>query len=275
MMPAPPESHPVTTVDIIRWQAPSNTTPQRLPLIDEEPLSIRVQGNPYVVVMRTPGLEKQHAAGLCLAEGIVDTPSDIAAIAVCDGSDTNVVTVTLNQNARRRFETQRDRREWVSQTSCGLCGKQLVEELHQDITPVNRTTAVAAATIQRSMADLPAHQPLRQITRASHAAAIFDAQGELLAVAEDVGRHNALDKVIGGLFLETRLNHAALLVLSSRISYELVQKAARARIPVIMAVSRPTSLAVRLAESLDICLAGSAPDDGLLVYTHHSRVCRA
>jgi len=131
---------------------------------------------------------------------------------------------------------------------------------------------VTAATIRRSMADLPTHQPLRQLTRASHAAAIYDTDGVLLSVAEDVGRHNALDKAIGELFLGARLNRAALLVLSSRISYELVQKAARARIPVIMAVSRPTSLALHLAEALDICLAGPAPDDGLLVYTHDRRV---
>lgn len=263
---------PVTVAGISRWQGPSDTIAEEMALIDEEPLSIRIQGKPYVVVMRTPGAETAHAAGLCLAEGIVDTVSDIAAIAICDGSDSNVVTVTLNEDARARLGKREDRREWVSQTSCGLCGKQLVEELHQEIAPVSRATTLPAAMVRRCLEDLPGHQRLRVRTRASHAAALYDARGALLTVAEDVGRHNALDKVIGTLFLEERLERAALLVLSSRISYELVQKSARARIPVIVAVSRPTALAVQLAQALNICLATVAPDQGLFIYTHGDRL---
>lgn len=270
-----PEKNPAAPSRVIRWQGPDDTRVEEMSLIDEEPLSIRIQGKPYVVVMRTPGSEKAHAAGLCLGEGVVDTLSDVAAIAVCDGSDANVVTVTLNDGARARLDDRQDRREWVSQTSCGLCGKQLVEELYQEITPVNRTTTLPPALIRRCLNGLPAHQRLRPLTRASHAAALYDADGTLLAVAEDVGRHNALDKVIGTLFLEKRLDCAALLVLSSRISYELVQKAARARIPVIIAISRPTALAVRLAESLGICLVSAGPDDSLLIYTHRHRLSLA
>jgi FdhD protein len=116
------------------------------------------------------------------------------------------------------------------------------------------------------------HQPLRQQTRAAHAALIFDQGLELMAVAEDVGRHNALDKAVGALFLERRLDRAALLALSSRISYELVQKAARARIPVILAISRPTALAVRLAEALNMTLASLGKDDSLMVYCHPHRL---
>ncbi|MFH1985321.1 MAG: formate dehydrogenase accessory sulfurtransferase FdhD [Pseudomonadota bacterium] len=271
-MPQAPEKLPVARAPIIRWKGPSETHVEEMALIDEEPLSIRIQGKPYVVVMRTPGDEKAHAAGLCLAEGIANRLSDIADIAICDGSEGNVVAVTVSEGARARLGTREDRREWVSQTSCGLCGKQLVEELYQEISPVNRDTTLPATMIRRCMDELPTHQRLRALTRASHAAALYDAGGALLAVAEDVGRHNALDKVIGALFLEERLDEAALLVLSSRISYELVQKAARARIPVIMAVSRPTALAVRLAGALDICLAGPAPENGLLVYTRGDRL---
>ena len=266
------ENLPATAAHAIRWHGPDDTRVEDMPLIDEEPLSIRVQGKPYVVVMRTPGAERAHAAGLCLAEGIVDKLSDFAAIAICDDGESNVVTVTLSDTARSRMGEQENRREWVSQTSCGLCGKQLVEELFQEIAPVNRSTTLPAAVIQRCLADLPTHQRLRSLTRTSHAAALYGTDGGLLAIAEDVGRHNALDKAIGALFLEERLESALLLVLSSRISYELVQKAARARIPIIVAVSRPTALAVRLAKALDICLVTRAPDAGLFVYTHGYRL---
>ena len=248
----------------------SDSTTDR-PLIAEEPLSIRVQGRPYAVVMRTPGEEKAHVAGFCLAEGIVDHLDDIAEIGFCDGEDTNVVTVTLRQAAAGLTHRITDRREFVSQTGCGLCGKQLVEDLHQEITPVSEAGEFPAALAIECLEAMSGHQKLRRETRASHAACLFSRDGNLLTVAEDVGRHNALDKVIGTLFLEERLTEAALLVLSSRISYELVQKAARARISCIIAVSRPTSLAVELAQSLNIAVAGYNDRDGFCRYTYPER----
>ena len=118
------------------------------------------------------------------------------------------------------------------------------------------------------------HQPLRKKTRASHAAALYNLDFELLSIAEDVGRHNALDKAIGKLFLDRRIQMASLLTLSSRISYELVQKAARARIPIILAISRPTSLAVELASKLNITLACLAKRSGLYIFCHEHRLRR-
>ena len=119
---------------------------------------------------------------------------------------------------------------------------------------------------------LAEHQPLRGRTRAAHGAAIYDHRFELLSAAEDVGRHNALDKAVGQLFLDGRLPHAQLLTLSSRISYELVQKSARARIPVILAISRPTALAVELATALNMTLATLGKGDRLMVYCHPQRL---
>jgi FdhD protein len=124
------------------------------------------------------------------------------------------------------------------------------------------------------LAGLSDHQALRKATRASHAAAIFDAGLNLLATGEDVGRHNALDKVIGELFLDRRLDRAAVLVLSSRISYELVQKAARARIPIVLAKSRPTALALDLAERLNMTMASALRPYGLYVYCGGQRLIR-
>lgn len=252
----------------LSWRGLSQPTDsERLNLIAEEPLSIRVQGRPYVVVMRTPGEEKAHAAGLCLAEGLVKTPGDILQLAFCDGADTNTVTVTLAEPCARRLAQRGDRRAHISQTGCGLCGKELVQDLAVEIQPLAEAPPIPIATARAVLADLHHHQPLREQTRAAHAALVCDRQGRLLAVSEDVGRHNALDKVIGRLFLDSRLSAAAMVVLSSRISYELVQKAAGARIPIIVAVSRPTALAVRLAQSLDMTLATRHPDRGLWVYT--------
>lgn len=235
-------------------------------LIAEEPLSIRIEGQPYSVVMRTPGEELAHVAGFCLGEGIVDTPEDIRSLAFCDGSDTNVVAVTLSESRRKSIPDMLDRRQYVSQTSCGLCGKELVEELYQKIQPLKEELVVDIHRAATAIGELSANQPLRDHTRASHAAALFSRNFELLGISEDVGRHNALDKVIGKIFLEKRLHQAGVLILSSRISYELVQKAARAKIPVILAVSRPTSLAVDLAVELNMTLASLARPEGLEIY---------
>lgn len=243
-----------------------------LALIGEEPLSVRVQGNPYAVVMRTPGDEKAHVAGFCLGEGIADQPADIVNIAFCDGDDTNVVTVTLTAQRRQRIAAHLDRRTYISQTSCGICGKSIVDDLVQALAPLDGGDPLDGAAAVAALLALGDHQPLRRATRAAHAAAIYDRDLKLLSVGEDVGRHNALDKAIGRLFLDGQLPRAHLLTLSSRISYELVQKAARARIPVILAVSRPTALAVELATALNMTLSSLGKNDTLMVYCHPERL---
>ncbi len=262
-----------TSFRAARW-SPTTAADAAKPcaLIVEEPLSIRVQGQPFVVVMRTPGDEKAHAAGLCLAEGIVDTPDDIVSLALCDGPASNTVTLTLQSAAASRFKSRDHRRAQISQTGCGLCGKELIDDLYRDLRPLPDGPCLEAAVAARSLLALDQYQPLRAATRAAHAAALFDRQAQLLIVAEDVGRHNALDKVVGHLFLERQLERIGFLVMSSRISYELVQKAARARIPVILGNSRPTSLAVALAGRLNMTLATRAPGDGLLIFTGGERL---
>jgi len=258
---------------VLAWSAAARSVEYAtMHMIGEEPLSIRVQGRPYVVVMRTPGDERAHAAGLCLGEGIVQAPTDIAQLAFCDGADTNTVTVTLTDACARRRDRKADRRAYISQTGCGLCGKELIQDLNTEIRPISAPVAVPIALAEKALHDLDRRQPLRDKTRAAHAAVIHDDSGNHLAAAEDVGRHNALDKAIGRLFLDHRLPEAAMIVLSSRISYELVQKAACARIPIIVAISRPTALAVALAESLNMALASRKPGGGLWVYTAARRL---
>lgn len=246
-------------------------------LIGEEPLSIRIQGKPYSVMMRTPGEEIALAAGFCLSEGIIDHPDDIGSIGFCDGSDSNTVTVTLNKSRLEAISSETsprylERRGFISQTGCGLCGKEIVDDLYQTIHPIEDERKIDIRKALKCLDQLSRHQPLREHTGAAHAAALFDANYAMLCIAEDVGRHNALDKAVGKLFLEKKLGEVSLLVMSSRISYEIVQKAARARIPVIFAISRPTALAVELASQLNMSLACLAKGSGLYIYCCYHRI---
>ena len=258
---------------VIHWDKKLSTSLNHK-LICEEPLSIRIEGKPYSVVMRTPGDELAHAAGFCLAEGIIDTPDDIKTMSCCDVTDSNVVTVSLDESHSSKITGLLDRRGFISQTSCGICGKEIVKDLYQVIQPMKDTAQINAGLALECLENLSSHQPLRNQTRASHAAALYTSDFKLLSVAEDVGRHNALDKAIGKVFLNHSLDKASLLILSSRISYELVQKAARARIPVILAFSRPTSLAVELASKLNMTLACLARGSGLFIFCGENRFIR-
>jgi len=244
-------------------------------LVAEEPLSIRVDGKPYSVVLRTPGDEIAHAAGFCLAEGLIDRPDDAASIGFCDGNDTNVVTVTLTENRRRRIPAVLDRRGYISQTSCGLCGREMVADLSRELTAIEDHSLVDIASVSKLTEELGRLQPLRKKTSASHAAALFSEDLELLSIDEDVGRHNALDKAIGNVFLRGELAAAKVAVLSSRISYELVQKAARAKIPIIFAVSRPTALAVQLGSSLNMTLASLGRPEGVYIFCGQRRLIKS
>jgi FdhD protein len=258
---------------LIHWKNKTDVQVNHF-LIGEEPLSIRIQGKPYSVVMRTPGDEIAHVAGFCLGEGIVDSPDDFVSVGFCDGTDSNVVTVTLTPSRKEIVSEILDRRSFVSQTSCGLCGKELIEDLYQTIRPLTDDLSIDINKALYCLESLSDHQPLRKATYASHAAAIFSSECELLSVAEDVGRHNALDKAIGKLFLGNKLSQASLLVLSSRVSFELVQKAAKANIPVILAASRPTELAVKLASEINMTIACLARDAGLFIYCGEKRLKR-
>ena len=265
---------PWTKRDII-WVKKRETLPRVQNLAAEEPLSIRVQGEPYAVVMRTPGEELAHAAGFCLGEGLVDRLKDISALAFCDGGDTNTVTVTLTPDRRQKVADLLNRRGYVSRTSCGLCGKTVVEDLLADTSPLTdgrRVDLKTAAAVLDNLGDL---QPLRSVTRSTHGIAILDPDCRVLSTGEDIGRHNAMDKAIGRLFLDENLASAVLVLLSSRISFEMVQKAARARIPILFSLSRPTALAVDLARSLNMTLAGLGKDDNIYVYANGFRLSLA
>lgn len=240
-------------------------------LILEEPLSLRIDGSPYAVVMRTPGDEIHHAAGFFLSEGLVNHKDNFTTLGYCTEEGVNVVTATLQPERKKLVKDLLERRGFVSQTSCGICGKELIKDIYQIVKPVAGHLKLSLGDIGPCFAKLMDKQSLYKTTRGAHAAMILDTRLSPISFAEDVGRHNALDKAIGRVFMETRLNEAGLVVMSSRISYELVQKAARAGIEMIIALSRPTALAVELASRLNMTLACIDKGGAVMVFCGRER----
>jgi FdhD protein len=244
----------------------------------EEPLEVRLHGKPFAVIMRTPGEDRALAAGFLLSEGVVRTADDIGAVEHCrhperpDGH--NVVDVYLLGEARVALDSMlADRRKVLTNSSCGLCGRLTIDSLKTRATalPVTwtMTTNVAAGLPDR----LRERQRVFDGTGGLHAAGLFTTDGVCEASAEDVGRHNAVDKVIGSMVLEDRLPIAAhALAVSGRTSFEIVQKAWLAGIGLVCAVSAPSSLAIDLAEEAGITLLGFARDGGFNVYAHPARL---
>lgn len=249
-------------------------TGDSLELIGEEPLMIRVDDKSYSVVMRTPGEEEAHALGLCLGEGIIDFPEDITTIGYDRDIDPNLIDIWLTPERRKLIPNLLKRRTYVSQTSCGICGKKMMEDLNQVLKPADHGFEIEIHKIFECLKKLSEKQNFYPRTRGSHAALIFDDRLEVASFSEDVGRHNALDKAIGNLFMKKNLTRARLLVLSSRISYELVQKAARARLPMIISKSRPTALAVDMGKSLNMTLACAFESKNLIIFSGEARIKR-
>lgn len=240
----------------------------------EEPLAVRIGGEPFVVVMRTPGADRDLAAGLLFGERIIRSVDDIASVEHCaaanDGENTIDVELIDRSVAARRVWSQR---ALMSAASCGVCGRQSIDDLIGDLPPVSDDGAVAPSTVARLPDRLRESQRAFDETGGLHAAGIFSLDGVLLDVAEDVGRHNAVDKVIGRAVWHRHVPLSrAILCVSGRTSFEIVQKAAVAGIPILAAVSAPSSLAIDLAERAGITLVGFIRGDSFNVYAGSRRV---
>jgi FdhD protein len=249
-------------------------------LTAEEPLEIRVAGRPLVVTMRTPGDDFDLARGFLVSEGVVAADTDISAIRYCagataDGTNTyNVLDVLLDDGVAAPDPSLE--RNFYTTSSCGLCGKasldavRTVSRWRVDRDPVRLTPATIATLPEK----LRAAQRVFDRTGGLHAAALFDAGGELLCVREDVGRHNAVDKVIGWALGDGRLPLVGTtLMVSGRASFELVQKAVMAGVPALAAVSAPSSLAVDLAREMGLTLVGFLRGSSMNVYSASERIC--
>jgi FdhD protein len=258
--PAPPYS--ASAVDVLRL--PGGGT-ERDTVAVEEPLEIRIGGRPVAVTMRTPGHDEELALGFCLSEGLrpaaASLPDDLAA---------NTVDVEAPG-----FDPARLQRSFYTTSSCGVCGKGALEAVSVGAPRVVSELRVAAALVGDLPERLRAAQAAFAATGGLHATGLFDAAGELLCVREDVGRHNAMDKVIGWAFGEQLLPLAdKLLCVSGRLSFELVQKAAVAGCPLLVAVGAPSSLAVELAADRGVTLCGFVRGGRLNVYTEAWRIER-
>ena len=242
----------------------------------EEPLELRVAGRPVGVTMRTPGNDVELAIGYCVSERLVAHPEDVAAVRFCapegQAQEFNVLTVDLRPGVPVP-DPSLDRLA-VTSSSCGVCGKASIEALTvacpslagDDLAVPARVLAMVPARVRDA-------QRVFEQTGGLHAAAICSADGEVLCVREDVGRHNAVDKVIGWAATERRLPLTGMvLFVSGRCSFEVVQKAAVARFPLVAAVSAPSSLAAELADQVGMTLVGFLRGDTMNIYTHPRRV---
>jgi len=248
-------------------------------VVTEEPMEVRVHGPgteaaPLAVTMRTPGHDFELAVGLCLSEGLLRGREDLASVAYCLGGDGvqeyNVVTVRL----RIPVDLTGHERSMVMNASCGVCGARSLEQVERSIPPVAAGPVIAPSLLTSLPDRLRAAQRVFDQTGGLHAAARFDAaDGELITLREDVGRHNAVDKVIGHAVLEDALPLSReILLVSGRISFEIVQKAAGAGFPVLCAVSAPSSLAVEAADRFGQTLVGFLREGRANVYTHPERL---
>jgi FdhD protein len=245
-------------------------------LATEEPLEIRAAGPGQeqvrvAVTMRTPGHDFELAAGFLVTEGLVD-PDGVRAVAYCEDLDVQEYNV-LTVQTRAPFALGVAERNFFATSSCGICGKAAIEAIRVRCEPITAAVRITGETVLRLPKLMRGRQRLFGRTGGLHAAGLFTADGDLRVLREDVGRHNAVDKVVGALELGTAaVTHGDVLLVSGRLSFEIVQKAAVARIPVVCAVSAPSSLAVDVADSLGITVIGFVRPGGFNVYAHPERV---
>lgn len=250
-------------------------------LVTEEPLEIRVESprqsaQPVAVTMRTPGHDFELAVGFLFTEGMVHRPADIVSVRYCQLPDSaeqqfNVVTVDLAVP----FDEALSRRGMVTSASCGICGTSSIEQLTQNVSRIDAAVGpVVTAQLLTSLPEIIRRaQPTFDRTGGLHAAGLVDSQGDAFCVREDIGRHNAVDKVIGKAVLDLRVPiDAHVLVVSGRLSFEIIQKAAMAGISFIAAVGAPSNLAVETADELGITVVGFVRDGAANIYTHRHRI---
>jgi FdhD protein len=260
--------------DVVAWNGDTTVSREDL-LTVEEPLEIRFAGLSVAVTMRTPGDDFDLALGFLFTEGIIHRRDDVASIAYCPSADAatqgNIVNVHPAQ--RGLVDPQRWQRHFFSTSSCGICGKASIDAIHQQACAVQGSARISHQTLYRLDERLRTAQQVFAQTGGLHAAGLFDLDGELITLREDVGRHNAVDKVIGDALGRAALPlDQSVLVVSSRASFEVTQKALMAGIPILAAVSAPSSLAIDLARSANMTLIGFLRSGRCNIYTGAERV---
>lgn len=277
-----PDRQRITERSVQRRHVPSAQLPAAHSdeIAVEEPLEIRLAGDTFATIMRTPGDDHFLTAGFLYCEGIIHSLADLGKIAHCgrptDAGYGNLVDVAPGPGTVLAPERVTERRGTIVSSACGVCGRERIDDLVARLGKVPHAGTLAAAAITESVERLARAQRAFARTGAMHGALALSIGGQELALGEDVGRHNAVDKVIGKLLfgdlLTPKRAEAQLLAVSGRSSFEIVQKAAAARIGVVVSVSAPTSLAIDTADSLGVTLAGFTRGDAFNLYTHPERI---
>ena len=236
----------------------------------EVPVALTYNRVSHVVMMASPCDLEDLGLGFSLTEGLIGQPSDLLGLNILARPGGIEVAMTITEEWFDRLATQR--RNLAGRTGCGLCGAENIEQALRSPDGVGSGLVVGHAALQRAIAELETHQPLQAETGAAHGAAWCNGQGEILLLREDVGRHNALDKLIGVLHRESYDRSSGFALVSSRASYEMVYKAAAAGIQLIMAVSAPTTLAVEFAQRCGLTLVGFARPGRHNIYTFENRI---
>lgn len=241
----------------------------------EEPLEIRLGGRRFTLTMRTPGNDEELAAGFLFAEGFISDASELGEIRRVRGRkrapEPNAIDIILNVPADRL--RTRLRRNFLMSSSCGVCGKTSIDSIRRRVVPPSDSAQVSPAVLLALATKLRDGQRVFAATGGLHGAAIFDLDGTMRAIREDVGRHNAVDKLVGYALTNAMLPLARhLMMVSGRLSFEIVQKAAASGVPILAAVSAPSSLAVELAEEVGTTLIGFLRDGSFNIYTRPDRI---
>jgi len=241
-------------------------------VVIEEPLEIRIGDEAFVTLMRTPSLEKELVIGFCFTEGLIESLSDVLLLEHCGTASErgthNVATVRLANPGK----IEKPSRNIEARTACGICSRATIEDLALDIPKNESALTVSIDVLSKLNAKMLEAQKLFSSSGATHAAALFTSDGELVVCAEDLGRHNALDKIIGHCIIRGIPTSDKVVMLSGRTSFELVMKASRAKIPVVASISAPTMLAVELSQRLGCTLVGFLRDEGFNIYTYPDRI---
>jgi FdhD protein len=244
----------------------------------EEPLEVRLHGKSFAVIMRTPGADRELAAGFLFAERVLTSADELGTIEYCTDPEAehpeNIVNVTLVDGSTPKVERMlAERRRVTTNASCGLCGRLSIESLRTEGPPLDAAWSMGRAVVSGLPDRLRAVQRTFDATGGLHAAGLFTADGRLEDLAEDVGRHNAVDKVIGRMLMQESLPLSdRVLFVSGRTSFEIVQKAFLAGIPVLVSVSAPSTLAIDLAVETGMTLVGFVRGDSFNVYAHPQRI---
>jgi len=244
----------------------------------EEPLEIRVAGDPLAITMRTPGDDRELTLGFLYAEGVIASVDDVGSVAHCgrlgeEGFGNVIDVLPAPGTALAPERVQGARRGTVVSAACGICGRLSIDDLAARCAPIDDPSTIAASTLSRVVTELRREQRVFARTGGVHAAGLFDLAGQLLVLREDIGRHNAVDKVVGHLAFGRALPaRGRILAVSGRASFEIVQKAVAAGIPIVASVSAASSLAIDLAARMNLTLAAFVRDGSMNVYAGGARV---